>query len=456
MGFGGVWSAWIRNCLTFSKFSVLDNGSSCEKGLGLDNGDVVVKAVISVPTCYNNSQRLATKRAATMAGFEDSRLINETSATALAYGWLKKMKSRQDQKQHGVEARIPQEDEENVLIFDLGGGTLSVAVVNIKDGWNTYKVKSVAGDTHLGGKDFTDLLYRHCSCNYNNSFRLRSKSSLRECKELFDKCQEAVVQCLQVSGISQFHEVILVGKSTRIPRIREILRAFCSDEQGCCAATLSTKIVQEVTFSGEAKSYPTMLIRSVTDTCHCASALSNLIPSNTVIPTKRTEKVMGVISSISNQSRFSFGVYEGEEEMMEKNNLFGYFIFEMGEPNITVSFSVDSDGILSVTAAEDESHRHLASRVINRSLTNGELYQFGSDMENPGYEWEEESKRQKLEAKMKVWLFVNKHMSLQVPALTDAKKWLEKNELPEVTASELYLEELQRKYFRILIETFGF
>ncbi|XP_026416650.1 heat shock 70 kDa protein-like [Papaver somniferum] len=160
-----------------------------------------------------------------------------------------------------------------VIGIDLGAtGTLSVAVVNIKDGWNIYEVKSVAGDTHLGGKDFDDLLYRHCSCHYNNSFRLRSKSSLRfacedakkklsnpnvtetkvsvdsyydespkeflklsttvtqdvfdrECKELFDKCQEAIAQCLQVSGISQFHQVILVGGSTRIPRIREILRA---------------------------------------------------------------------------------------------------------------------------------------------------------------------------------------------------------------------------------------
>ncbi|XP_026416648.1 heat shock 70 kDa protein-like [Papaver somniferum] len=542
-----------------------------EEGLGLDNGDVVVKAVISVPSCYNNAQRLATKRAATMAGFEDSRLINETTATALAYGWLKKMKSRQDQQQHGVEARIPQEDEENVLIFDLGGGTLSVAVVNIKDGWNTYNVESVAGDTHLGGKDFTDELSLYCSDKFEEIQTLlgaRSKSRLRfacedakrildyphakqtvvsvdsyyvlssnftnrkiaiplsvtvtkdefaeKCQELFDKCEESVDQCVQISGICRFHEIILVGGSTRISRIREMLREFCRHAQGFCEIlepdaavvqgaaiqaaiwsgealsnpllngisitdvaplTLSTKTAQYVILSGEASNNSLIAAwnnlpmvgfstRKVTNLCRSTLKLPNFIPRNTKIPTVRRHP----FTPARDTRRFSAGVYEGEDSKMKNNNLIGHFIFdgiqatEMGLPSITVSFAVDRDGILNVSAsqvAEDGSRiRQLARQVINRSLTPDELNQFGRDMENPE---PEEIKRKKLEAKMKVWLFVNKHMLIQLlpvlspsqakilkEAIEDAQAWLKNSELPEVRASELKLDELQATCFLIL------
>ncbi|KAI3977558.1 hypothetical protein MKX01_000471 [Papaver californicum] len=438
--------------------------------LGLEND---FNAVISVPSCYNNAQRLAAKRAATMAGF---------------------------------------------------------------------------GETH-----FTDLLYRHCSRHFNNSFRLRSKSRLRfacedakkdpsnpnvtqtkvdvetyyvrspkeflgmrttltqdafdrECKELFDKCQEAIFQCLQYSGVYQVHEVILVGGSTRIPRIQEMLRAFCSNEKGLCdilepdkgvvlgaaiqaavlsgdtlsnplmngisiadvtPLSLSTKTTQEVTEAWNKSliepwnnlSMPGISIRTATHIRQSTLTLPNLIPRNTMIP---TEIEHGCIGAINSPSRYYFEVHEGEEEMMEKNHLIGYFIFEMGEPNITVSFAVDRDGILNVTAVEDESRRQLVRRVINRSLTTDELNNLGRDIMKPEYEVEEESKRQKLEAKAKVWLFVNKHRSREVPdfspsqvkklstALADAEGWLNNNELPEVEASELKLDELERIYFLIL------
>ncbi|KAI3835044.1 hypothetical protein MKW92_014893 [Papaver armeniacum] len=446
-----------------------------EEGLGLKNGDVIFKAVISVPSCYNNAQRLATKRAATMAGFEDSH--------------------------------------------------------------------------------FNDLLYRHCHRIYfnNSSERLRSKSSLRfacenakkylsdpnvteaevsvhfyyvrspkefllarfpvtqhvfdmECKELFDKCREAIVQCIQISGISQFHEVILVGGSTRIPRIREMLREFCGDERGFCEIlepdiavvqgaalqaaiwngetlsnpllngisiadvtplSLSAKTTQEVNMSGEARRDKKPMIegysiRNVRNLTRGTLTIRNLIPRNTEIPTERTQDYTGAINS---RPRYYFVVHEGEEEMME-NNLVGYFVFEMGEPNITVSFAVDDDGILNVTAAEvaedGSDRRQLARRVINRNLTTDELNNLGRYFDNPNYEAEEESKRQMLEAKAKVWLYVNKHMSPPMPefsvsqvenlrqAVEDAEGWLKNNELPELTVSELKLIELQRKYLLIL------
>ncbi|KAI3896782.1 hypothetical protein MKW98_009635 [Papaver atlanticum] len=393
-----------------------------EEILGLENGDVIINAVIIVPSCYNNAQRLATKVAAKIAGF--------------------------------------------------------------------------------GSSHFNDLLYRHCSCHYNNSFRLRSKSSLRfacenakknlsdpnvreakvkflkvstfvtqdvfhrECKELFDKCQEAIAQCLQVSGISQFHQVILVGGSTRIPRIREMLRAFCGDERVFCEilepdiAVVQGAALQAAVWSGEEALSNLLLdgisIADVAPISLKTLTMPNLIPRNTEIPIVIR---LHLTTARNNQRRFCFGVHEGEEVIVEDNNLIGHFIF--------VSFAVDHDGILNVTAAEvaedGSRRRQLARRVINRILTTDELNEFERDMENPE---QEESKRKKIEAKMQVWLFVTKHMSREVPddfsvgfsatqeemlrqALADAKGWLI-NGLPEVRDSELYLEELQRRYFLIL------
>ncbi|KAI3979847.1 hypothetical protein MKX01_042501 [Papaver californicum] len=310
-----------------------------EEGLGLENGDVIVNAVISVPSCYNNAQRLATKRAATMAGF--------------------------------------------------------------------------------GASHFNDLLYRHCSCRLNNSYKSRlrfacedAKRNLsnpnvtqttvvvdtyyvqspkefllkiitlkqdvfdKESKELFDKCQEAIDQCLQDSGIYQFHEVILVGGSTRIARCKKWLCDILEPDKG---VVLGAALRAE-SLSGDALSNPLLNGISIAD-----------------------------VAPLS------------EDEIIENNNLTGYFIFdgiqaaEMGVPNITISFSVDFDGILNVSAAEDESHRQLARQVIHRSVTSDELKKLGRDMKNPEHEVEEESKRRKLESKAKVRLFFTQHMSRQVP-----------------------------------------
>ncbi|KAI3930105.1 hypothetical protein MKX01_036626 [Papaver californicum] len=370
-----------------------------EEGLGLENGDVIVNVLISVPSCYNNAQRLATKRAATIDGF--------------------------------------------------------------------------------GASYFNDLLYRHFSCLFNNSNRLRSKSSLRfacedakknlsnpnvtqttvvvdtydvqspkefllkiitlkqdvfdkESKEFFDKCQEAIDRCLQDSGIYQFHEVILVGGSTRIPRIREMLRLLCSDGKGLCDILEPDKGVvlgvalRAESLIGDSLSNPLLNGISIADVAPLSLrtlTMPNLIPRNTMIP---------IVTQFCLTSA-------------RNNNLIGYFIFdgiqaaEMEVPNITIIFYVDFHGILNIFVAEDESHRQLAREMIHISV-------------------EEESKRRKLESKAKVRLFVTQHMSRQVPddfdvtfspgqvemlrqALEDAKGWLI-NELPEVRDSKLYSEEL--------------
>ncbi|KAI3918906.1 hypothetical protein MKW98_017354 [Papaver atlanticum] len=293
---------------------------------------------------------LAAKQAATMAGFRESH---------------------QQQQQHCVETRTSQEDEGNVLIFDLGGGTLSVSVINIKDGCKKYAVKSVAGDTHLGGKDLNDLLAFFCSAK-------------------MEEIQNE--EFLSVSGRSK--------------RIRDILRAFCSDGKGLCKIVDPDNVVWCVALTNpplNGISIKDVVPRSLSAQSR-GLTFRNFIPRNAVIPSKR----------------------KGQAKLTD-NNLIGYFIFdgiqaaEMGGRNITVSSAVDHDGILN------------------------ELIKFGREMENPAQEVEEESKRKKIEAKLKVWLFTQ-HMSREVPDN------FSRNELPEVRDSELKLDELQRTYFLMLHE----
>ncbi|KAI3970937.1 hypothetical protein MKX01_024584 [Papaver californicum] len=423
-----------------------------EEILGLENGDVITDAVISVPSCFNNDQRLATKKAATMAGFKESPFY--------------------------CSAKIKEIQNEDILnVSGRSKSRLRFACEDVKTSLSDPKVtqRTVDVDSYfvisLGSKavplsvPVTQDVFDDAS------------------KELFDKCEEAIVQCLHDSRIPQIHEVILVGGSTKIPRIREMLRALCSDEKGLCGIVNSdTAVVQGVAIqaavlSGEALTNPLLNGISIADVAPlsvCARGhgltLRNLIPRNAMIPFERISR----LTARNNQRRLYLGVYEGEVATMEDNNLIGYFIFdgiqpaEMGVRNITVSFAVDHDGILNVSAVEDESLRQLVRQVITRNATADEHYKFGRDMENPEQEVEEESKRKKHEAKLKVWLFT-KHMSREVPAdfsmgfsnsqvqrLYEAQdyveRWAVENKLPEVRDSELKLDELQRTYFLILQE----
>ncbi|KAI3894862.1 hypothetical protein MKW92_023859 [Papaver armeniacum] len=420
-----------------------------EQGLGLDNGDVIFKAVISVPSCYNNAQRLATKRAATMAGFEDSPLYCSDKFDEIQNDdclLCARSKSRLRFACEDAKGILDSPHDKQTVVFVDSYYVLSASFTNRK--------KAIPLSVSVTKNKFAE-----------------------ECQELFDKCEEEVDQCVQISGILKFHEVILVGGSTRISRIRELLEIFCRDAQGFCeimnpdTAVVQGAAIQAAMWSEEALSNPLLNGISITDVAALslsAETLPNLIPRNTVIPTERTYP----FTPARDVTRLCVSA-------REDNNLIGNFIFdgiqatEMGLPNITVSFAVDRDGILNVSAsqaAEDGSRiRQLARQVINRSLTPEELNQFGRDMENPE---QEEIKRMKLEARMKVSLFVHKHMSREVPddfsvgfsasqgerlsaALADAETWLENNELPEVRASELKLDELQRTYFQILHERRG-
>ncbi|KAI3861356.1 hypothetical protein MKX03_016171 [Papaver bracteatum] len=215
-------------------------------------------------------------------------------------------------------------------------------------------------------------------------------------KEWFKKCEEAIGKCLQDSRISKIHQVILVGGSTKIPRIRDILRAFWL----CKIVDPDNAVVQgAAALSGVALT--NLLLNGISTEDVAPLSLSargqgltfgNFIPRNAVIPLKRKGRFT---TYRDNQRRLYLGVHEGEEATVRNNNLIGYFIFDGIQA--AESFAVDHDGILNVSAAEDESQRQMA------------------EMENPAQEVEEESRRNKLEAaELKVWLFTQ-YMSREVP-----------------------------------------
>ncbi|KAI3983245.1 hypothetical protein MKX01_013312 [Papaver californicum] len=424
-----------------------------EESLGLDeNGGVIIIPVISVPTCFNNAQRLATKQAATMAGFGASHF---TAVLSLYCS------DRFDEMQNDVCESARSKSRlrfacEDAKIF-LSDPRLTQTTVDV----DSYHV--LTSNTQSKRKALP------------LSLPVTQDRFDEECEDLLDRCEEAADQCIIESGIYDFHEVIVVGGSTGIPKIREMLREFCVDGQGFCEimnpdiAVVQGAAIQAAILSGEALSNSLLNSISIADVAPLSLhtlTLINLIPRNTMIPTERRHRLS---TARNNQRSLYVEVHEGEDEIIENNNLTGYFFFGgiqaagMGVPNITVTFAVDHDGILNVSAAEDESHRQLARWVINRKLTTDELEA------NPEQEVEEESKTKKLEAKFEVWLFVTKHMSREVlddfdvgfsvsqagmirEAVADAKRWLENNELPEVRASELKLDELQRTYFLILHE----
>ncbi|XP_047983712.1 heat shock cognate 70 kDa protein-like [Salvia hispanica] len=364
-------------------------------------GSSVKNAVVTVPAYFNDSQRHATKSAGTLAGLNVLRIINEPTAAAIAYGLDK----------GGDVAK-------NVLIFDLGGGTFDVAVATIEA--EIVEVKAVAGDTHLGGQDFDSRMVNHfvkefetkngknISTNPRAMRRLRSacerakrmlsstSQSNIEIESLFEgidlfttitrarfnelnmdlfmKCMELVEKCLSDAKVekSSVDEVVLVGGSSRILKVQELLKEFFNGKEACKtinpeeavaygAAVLAAKLsgesnekVQNVVLSDVT---PLSLgIAGVADVMHV------IIPRNTPIPT-RMEKI--VTTAMDNQTTSAVNVYEGERSKATTNNLLGEFVLcgfpaaPRGVAGLKVCFDIDENGILNVSA------EHIGSGVKN-------------------------------------------------------------------------------------------
>ena len=384
-------------------------------------GETVTQAVVTVPAYFNDSQRQATKDAGKIAGLEVLRIINEPTAAALAYGLDKK-------------------DSEKILVFDLGGGTFDVSILEVGEG--VFEVISTCGDAHLGGDNFDKVLVDHMAETFKNEegIDLRNDSQalqrLTEAAEkakielssstqsevnlpfitatadgpkhltmtvtrgkfeemssdLIDRCKKPVQQALKDAKLSpsDLNEVVMVGGSSRIPSVLELVKSATGKEPNQTVnpdeVVAIGAAVQGGVLSGDVKD---ILLLDVTPLSLGVETMGNvvnvMVPRNTTLPTNKTEIYS---TAIDGQTTVEIHILQGERQMVSDNKSLGTFRLDgipaapRGVPQVEVAFDIDANGILSVTAKDKGSGKEQSITITGAStLSKSEVDRMVKDAE---------------------------------------------------------------------------